>query len=144
MAVLVLIILVVAVSYMAAKKASTGPEPAPAPPPSTETPTHAPKLGRFNLGEFTATLRDEELHYIRVEVEIGFMGNMDKDLEERKNELRDATIKILMKLTVQRAKEDYVDGFLHKEIEKRLNEIMEASTSDSRIIKIFIPQFLIN
>ncbi|HEY9069263.1 MAG TPA: flagellar basal body-associated FliL family protein [Candidatus Ozemobacteraceae bacterium] len=142
-AVLALILIVVGISWMSGKKASTGPNQEP-PPPSQEEIQAAPKMGRFSLGEFTATTRDEELHYIKIEVEIGYVGNLEKELEERKGELRDAVTTILMKLTTQRAKEDYIDHFLHKDIEKQLNTILGKSSSESRIVKVFIPVFLIN
>ncbi len=142
-AVLALILIVVGIAWMSGKKATTGPQQEPAPPNQEEIQT-APKMGRFSLGEFTATTRDEELHYIKIEVEIGYVGNLEKELEERKGELRDAVTTILMKLTMQRAKEDYIDHFLHKDIEKQLNTILGKSSSESRIVKVFIPVFLIN
>lgn len=101
-------------------------------------------MGRFDLGEFVATSRDEELHYIKIQVEVGFIGSLEKELEERKAELRDKIINILMKLNVQRAKEDYIDRFLHKDIERELNTLLGKSTSESRIIQVVIPTFLIN
>ncbi|MBF0500767.1 MAG: flagellar basal body-associated FliL family protein [Candidatus Riflebacteria bacterium] len=143
-AVLVLFLVVGGVAFLATKKATTGPSHEPAPPPAQEEINKAPKMGRFSLGEFTATTRDEELHYIKIEVELGFVGALDKELEERKGELRDAINTILMKLTIQRAKEDYIDHFLHKDIEKRVNELLGTTSADSRIIKVFIPAFLIN
>lgn len=143
-AVLALVLVVVGIAWMTSKKAKGGgPAHEPAPPTQEEIQT-APKMGRFSLGEFTATTRDEELHYIKIEVEIGYIGNLDKELEERKGELRDAVTTILMKLNIQRAKEDYIDHFLHKDIEKQLNAILGKSSSESRIVKIFIPVFLIN
>jgi len=103
-----------------------------------------PKLGRFNLGEFIATSRDEDLHYIKIVVEVGYIGDLEKELEAHKEALRDCITNILMKLTIQRAKEDYIDRFLHKDIERELNRILNRSKSESRIISVFIPTFLIN
>lgn len=145
LAVLILILTVILIAYVTTKKAGTGPEGDPQKGPVVEGQVvSAPKMGRFDLGEFVATSRDEELHYIKIEVQVGFIGNLEKELEERKGELRDAITTILMKLTIQRAKEDYIDHFLHKDIEKSLNQILGTSTSESRIIKVFIPTFLIN
>ena len=144
LAVLVLILVVVGLAYNAAKKGTSGPGKEPAPPPPQEEIQKVQKMGRYNLGEFVATTRDEELHYLKIEVELGFMGNMEKDLDERKGELRDAVTTVLMKMTVQRAKEDYIDHFLHKDIEKKMNEIMGTTSSENRIVKVFIPVFLIN
>lgn len=141
---MVVILAVIGVSYWTSKKAATGPTGEQNAPPSEEEISKAPKVGRFSLGEFVATSRDEELHYIKIEVEVGFVGAIDKELEERKGELRDAILTILMKMTIQRAKEDYVDHFLHKDIEKKLNEVLGKTTSESRIVKVYIPQFLIN
>lgn len=135
---------VVFLAYNAAKKGHSGPAAEPTPPPSQDQIAKSAKMGRFSLGEFVATSRDEELHYIKVEVELEYMGDLEKVLEERKGELRDAITTILMKMTVQRAKEDYIDHFLHKDVEKRVNEILGKSTSDSRVTRIFIPVFLIN
>jgi flagellar basal body-associated protein FliL len=101
-------------------------------------------MGRFDLGEFIATSRDDELHYIKIQVVVGYIGNLEQELEESKAELRDAIITILMKLNIQRAKEDYIDKFLHKDIETELNRILGKTTSESRIIRVFIPTFLIN
>jgi flagellar basal body-associated protein FliL len=143
LAVMILALIVVGISYVTSKKAVYGPDGAPKPPVVDQIRT-TPKIGRFDLGEFIATARDEELHYIKIEVEIGYIGNLDKKLEERKAEMRDAITTILMKMTIARAKEDYIDHFLHKDIEKRLNEILGRATSDSRIVQVFIPSFLIN
>ena len=49
-----------------------------------------------------------------------------------------------MKLNAQRAKEDYVDHFMHKDLERELNNVLGRSTSESRIIQVVIPTFLIN
>ena len=142
--VLLLILVVVGVAYMAAKKSGSAGQPEKPPPPSQDQIDKPPQIGRFDLGNFTVTSRDEEMHYIKILVEVGYVGTLDKELEERKAELRDAINGIMMKLTIQRAKEDYIDRFLHKEIEKRLNEVLGTSTSDRRIVKVFIPEFLIN
>jgi flagellar basal body-associated protein FliL len=144
LAVMVLALVVVGVAYVTTKKAITGPGGAPPPPPTQDEIASSPKMGRFDLGEFIATSRDEELHYVKIQVEVGYVGNLEQELEERKAELRDAITTILMKLNIQRAKEDYIDHFLHKDIEKELNRILGKSTSESRIIKVFIPTFLIN
>ncbi len=144
LAVMLLVLVVVGVAYMTTRKAITGPGGAPSPPPVQEEIATSPKMGRFDLGEFIATSRDEELHYVKIQVEVGYVGNLEQELEERKAELRDAITTILMKLNIQRAKEDYIDHFLHKDIEKELNRILGKSTSESRIIKVFIPTFLIN
>jgi flagellar basal body-associated protein FliL len=144
--VVLLVILVVAgIAFMAAKKGTTGPDKEPlAPPPGQDEISKAPKMGRFNLGEFVASTRDEELHYVKMEVELGFMGSLEKNLEESKAELRDAITRILMKSTLQRLKEDYVDQFLHKEIEQKMNEVLGTAKSESRVVKIFIPVFMVN
>jgi flagellar basal body-associated protein FliL len=142
--VLLIALAVVGVAYVTTRKAISGPGGAPTPTPTQEEVSASPKMGRFDLGEFIATSRDEELHYIKIQVEVGYIGNLEQDLEERKAELRDTITNILMKLNIQRAKEDYIDRFLHKDIERELNSILGKSTSESRIIKVFIPSFLIN
>ncbi|MBU1105472.1 MAG: flagellar basal body-associated FliL family protein [Candidatus Riflebacteria bacterium] len=142
--VLVIALGVVTVAYVTSRRAVTGPEGGQTPPPQQGDIETAPKIGRFDLGEFIATSRDEELHYIKIQVEIGYIGNLEKELEERKAELRDCITNILMKLNIQRAKEDYIDRFLHKDIERELNRILGKSTSESRIVSVFIPTFLIN
>ena len=86
----------------------------------------------------------EELHYIKIQVEIGYIGSLEQELEERKAELRDRVNNHLMKLNAQRAKEDYVDRFMHKDLERELNNVLGKSTSESRIIQVVIPTFLIN
>ena len=142
--VLILCLGAVAVVYVASQKGAATPEGNAAPPPVENEVVKAPKMGRFDLGEFVATARDDELHYIKIQVEVGFIGSLEKELEERKAELRDKIINILMKLNVQRAKEDYIDKFLHKDIERELNALLGKSTSESRIIQVVIPTFLIN
>ncbi len=142
--VLIIALAVVGVAYVTSKKAGIGLGGAQMPPPLQSDIETAPKIGRFDLGEFIATSRDEELHYIKIQVEIGYIGNLEKELEERKAELRDCITNILMKLNIQRAKEDYIDRFLHKDIERELNRILGKSTSESRIVSVFIPTFLIN
>lgn len=135
---------VVGIAYVTTKKALNAPVGAPSAPPAQTEIVSAPKMGRFDLGEFIATSRDEELHYVKIQVEVGYIGNLEQELEERKAELRDAITTILMKLNIQRVKEDYIDHFLHKDIETELNKILGRTTSESRIIKVFIPTFLIN
>ncbi len=142
--ILLIALAVVGVAYVTTRKAISGPGGAATPPPTQEDIASSPKMGRFDLGEFIATSRDEELHYIKIQVEVGYIGNLEQELEERKAELRDTITNILMKLNIQRAKEDYIDRFLHKDIERELNSILGKSTSESRIIKVFIPTFLIN
>jgi flagellar basal body-associated protein FliL len=142
--VMLLILGIIAIVYVTSKKAIATPEGNAAPPPAETEVVNTPKMGRFDLGEFVATSRDEELHYIKIQVEVGFIGSLEKELEERKAELRDKIINILMKLNVQRAKEDYIDRFLHKDIERELNTLLGKSTSESRIIQVVIPTFLIN
>lgn len=102
------------------------------------------KPSKFELGEFVAVSRDEDLHYIKVEVVVSYVGNLEAELQERKAELRDAVNTLLMRLTVARAKEDIVDRFLHKEIENRLNQVLRREASESRITGVFIPVFLVN
>lgn len=142
--VLLLALGVVGIAYVTTRKAITGPSGEPSAPPAQGEISSSPKMGRFDLGEFIATSRDEELHYVKIQVEVGYVGNLEQELEERKAELRDAITTILMKLNIQRAKEDYIDHFLHKDIETELNRILGKTTSESRIIKVFIPMFLIN
>jgi flagellar basal body-associated protein FliL len=143
--VMLLSLSIIAVVYITTKKAAASPEGNVEPPPVENAEIiNAPKMGRFDLGEFVATSRDEELHYIKIQVEVGYIGTLEKELEERKAELRDKIINILMKLNVQRAKEDYIDRFLHKDIERELNTLLGKSTSESRIIQVVIPTFLIN
>ncbi len=142
--VLLIALAVVGIAYITTRRAITGPGGALPPPPTQEEIGSSPKMGRFDLGEFIATSRDEELHYIKIQVEVGYIGNLEQELDDRKAELRDAITNILMKLNIQRAKEDYIDRFLHKDIERELNSILGKSTSESRIIKVFIPTFLIN
>lgn len=129
--------------YFITRKATSGPA-VEAPPPSQDQINTAPKMGRFDLGEFVANTRDEELHYIKIQVEIGYVGRLEHELEERKAELRDRVNNHLMKLNAQRAKEDYVDHFMHKDLERELNNVLDRSTSESRIIQVVIPTFLIN
>lgn len=134
----------VVAAYLISKKSVTVQTNGGTPPPMQSEIDSAPKMGRFDLGEFIATSRDEELHYIKIQVEVGFLGSLEKELAERKSELRDAIVNHLMKLTVQRAKEDNIDRFLHKDIERELNRVLGKSTSESRIVSVFIPSFLVN
>lgn len=141
--VLLTLLIVVGMSYNVAKKAKVGPTGEPAQPTPEES-AQPLKVGRYSLGEFVATTRDEELHYIKLEVEIEFLGTLEKELEERKAKLRDTVTTILMRMTVQRAKEDYIDHFMHKDIERALNEVLKTAKSESRIVQVNIPTFLIN
>lgn len=129
--------------YLITKKVASGPT-VDAPPPSQDQINTAPKMGRFDLGEFVANTRDEELHYIKIQVEVGYVGRLEHELTERKAELRDRVNNHLMKLNAQRAKEDYVDHFMHKDLERELNNVLDRSTSESRIVQVVIPTFLIN
>lgn len=141
--VIVIALAVGAVAYIASKKGANG-TGVTAPPPAQEQISSKPKMGRFDLGEFYANTRDEEMHYIKIQVELGYIGSLEQELEERKAELRDRVTNHLMKLNAQRAKEDYVDRFMHKDLERELNSVLDKSNSESRIIQVVIPTFLIN
>lgn len=142
--VLLVTLAVIGVVYVTSRKAVSGLDGDVTPPPIKDDVTSVSNMGRFDLGEFVATSRDEELHYIKIQVEVGFIGDLEAELEERKAELRDTITNHLMKLTVVRAKEDSIDRFLHKDIERELNRVLGKNTSESRIISVFIPTFLIN
>jgi flagellar basal body-associated protein FliL len=88
--ILVIALAVVGIAYMTTRKAITGPSGAPSAPPAQGEVSTSPKMGRFDLGEFIATSRDEELHYVKIQVEVGYIGNLEQELEERKAELREA------------------------------------------------------
>ncbi len=138
------IVLIAFFVYRVAAKGGVGPDKALPPPTQEQINSTTPKMGRFDLGEFVANTRDEELHYIKIQVEIGYIGSLEQELEERKAELRDRVNNHLMKLNAQRAKEDYVDRFMHKDLERELNNVLGKSTSESRIVQVVIPVFLIN
>ena len=141
-----IVLAVVAISYSAFKKGTTGPN-TPTPPPSENQPLETREvMGRFDLGEFVANTRDEELHYIKIQIEIGYVGNIEQDLEEHKAELRDKVNITLMKYNAERLKEDYIDGFLHVELLSELNNLLEKKNKvlASRIKQVVIPTFLIN
>ena len=121
---------VVGISYYTGRQAAGGPVKGLPPPPSQDQIMQSPKTGRYDLGEFVATSRDEDLHYIKIVVEVEYIGNIEKELEERRGELRDAITTILMKLTTARAKEDYIDHFLHKVIERELNNKLGRGKSE--------------
>ena len=148
--IIVLVILLIllgvgAVAYIVSNKVAAGGGPSvETPPPTEEQIKAAPKMGRFDLGDFTVNTRDEDLHYIRLSIEVGYVGQLETELEERKAELRDRVNNHLMKLNAQRAKEDYIDRFLHKDLEKELNNVLGRATSESHIIQVVIPTFLIN
>lgn len=142
-AVLVLVLLVVALVFRTSQKAVTGPGQPPLPADEKQE-KKGPAIGRFEVGEITAPSRDDELHYIKVEVHLGYIGDLEKELTARKAEIRDAISIILTKTTVQRAKDDYADKFLHKDIEKAINELLGTTTQDARIVQVWIPAFLIN
>ncbi len=96
---------------------------------------------RFQLGSITASLRDEVPCRVQCEIELMFVGNLRDELFERRGELRAAAIKELMKFTSQRAKEDFIDGFMDNTILTRLNVVLGRTQDDSRLVKVFFPQF---
>ena len=101
-------------------------------------------MGRFYLGEIIAPSRDEELHHIKFEIEIGYQGDLAKVLEERKLEIKEKISQNIAKMTVARVKEDYPDGFLQANFRNDLNTLLKTSTSQGRIPQIIISSFLIN
>ncbi|MBF0502530.1 MAG: flagellar basal body-associated FliL family protein [Candidatus Riflebacteria bacterium] len=100
---------------------------------------------KFNLGEFVAATRDKDPHYIKAEITIECEGSSDEPLIRSKEKMRDAVNTILMKLTIARAKDDYIDHFLHKEIEKVLKGMLsESAPGLIKIRSVYIPVFLVN
>ena len=143
----IIALVVVAIGYSAYKKGTTGSD-VPAPPPSQSMENETNEvMGRFDLGEFVVNSRDEELHYVKIQIEICYVGNVEQELEEYKAELRDTVNITLMKYNAERLKEDYIDRFLHAELLKELNTLLgkkKKKSLESCINKIVIPTFLIN
>jgi len=99
----------------------------------------------YPLGEFVEVTRDEDLHYIKIDVDLIYLGYNFIQMKSLHDAMRDVVNKTLSGLKVQQAKEDYIDNFLHKEIEKRLNELLnDVSSGSLRIIDVQIPEFLVN
>ncbi len=130
-------------SYQAARKGRVGPSPEGLPGPGT---SFSPSLAvqRFFLGEITAPSLDEDSHFIKVEVELRFLGNLAPLLEERKWEMKELISQTLTKMTTQRARDDYSDGFLQKNLENGLNRLLRKTTEPERIDKVTIGTFLVN
>lgn len=141
--VIVSVILGAGMSYMAAKKGLTFPtkELSSLPPDVDQQPL---PTSRFYVGEITAPSRDEDLHYIKLEVEVAFQGNLAKTLDERKYEIKEKISQYLSRLTILRAKEDYPDGFMQKGIERELNGLLKTEERLDRISKVTIATFMIN
>ncbi len=99
---------------------------------------------RFLLGEILAPSFDEELHYIKIEVELRFLGNLEKELEDRKLEMKELVSQTLAKMSIQRAKVDFADGFLQKDLETAVNRLLGKTKSMDRVEKVTISAFLVN
>ncbi|MBF0543999.1 MAG: flagellar basal body-associated FliL family protein [Candidatus Riflebacteria bacterium] len=99
----------------------------------------------FSLGEFTTPSKDEALHYIKVEVVMEYEGINDEPLKRNKDKFRDAVNTLLMQITIQQAKKDYIEHALHNSIQKRMQELLtEFAPGLIKIKRILIPAFLIN
>lgn len=140
--ILSLVVLGMLCSYQAAKTGAIGQ-------PMLEiqavTPTPAPaKVQRYLLGEVLTPTMDEEMHYIKIEVELSFQGMLEKAIEERKYEIKELFSQTLTKMTIQRAKADYADGFLQKDLEKGVNRLLGTSESQGRVEKVTVSAFMVN
>jgi hypothetical protein len=112
--------------------------------PEMSVPHETPPKG-FHLGEFVATSLAEELHYIKMEVELKYEGQGGKIFEENKPKLRDIITTLLMRLPLQKAKEDYMDHFLHKDFERAVQEFLEKlAPGQIKIKQVHIPTFIVN
>lgn len=136
------VLLGMALSYQAAKSGAIGrPFPEGLALPQIQEPL---KAQRFLLGEIISPSIDEELHYIKIEVELRFLGALEKEIEEQKFEIKELFSQTLTKMTVARAKVDYADGFLQKDLEKDVNRLLGTSESPGRVEKVTISSFMVN
>jgi hypothetical protein len=100
---------------------------------------------KFNLGDIIVSSRDEELHYIKIELGIEYEGLNEEPFLKHADRIQEKVTQYLMQLTVQRAKEDYINAVMHKDIQKFVEKIIEEIAPGSiKIKKILIPTFLVN
>ena len=90
----------------------------------TSTPTVEPgssglEIKNINMGKFWVKSIDEECYIFSIEVRLRYIGQISSELSKRMKELRDAIKIVVSNMSIQRAKEDYIDHFLHKNIERR-------------------------
>ena len=99
----------------------------------------------YPLGECVGVSRDKEVFYIKIDVDLIYEGHNIFQMRALHNDMKNEVNKFLHGLTIQQAKEDYIDRFLHKDIKKKINDLLNrVSGSSLRIINVFISDFLIN
>lgn len=103
------------------------------------------KSSQYNLGEFITASKDKDLHYIKIEASIVFEGSNEKGLAENNNAIKEAITTLLMGLTIQKAKEEYISKTLQKGIQTKIEQILtESGVTNIKIERIHIPVFLVN
>lgn len=98
---------------------------------------------RVELSPIIITSADEELHYLKLEIVFSCTKGYAELARQDSGKIFAEIRKMLQKYTIQKAKEDYIDRFLHKDIQKCLNQIFGRNNKNG-VIKVFIPTFLIN
>ncbi len=101
----------------------------------------------YSLGEFIVESADEDAyyHYIKAEVVVMFKWVNDEPLKKNDSRLKELITAFLKQTTIQKAREDYINRILHKDIQKVIETELAKSSPDTFKIKtVVIPAFLIN
>ncbi|MEW6712364.1 MAG: hypothetical protein AB1403_21270 [Candidatus Riflebacteria bacterium] len=98
--------------------------------------------GRFLLGEILAPTSDAEVHYVKVEIEILYQGNIESLIELKKHEIKEKISQIIARQTFVRLKEDFADGFLQMDLLKSVNVVLGRAEDAERAKKVTVSTFL--
>ena len=99
----------------------------------------------FNIGTLVVTMHEENLHYIKAEIVIDFKGRNSSILKNKSAKLKDLLNTYLMKLTINKAKEDYITHKIHRDLKEIIDKYLAQRFPKMIEVKeVLIPTFLIN
>ncbi|MBU1108673.1 MAG: hypothetical protein KKB51_18500 [Candidatus Riflebacteria bacterium] len=99
--------------------------------------------GRFLIGEVIAPTADAEAHFVKIEVEILYQGNIESLIEQKKHEIKEKISQMITRQNFMRLKEDFADGFLQMDLLKSVNAVLGRTEDAERAKKVTVSTFLV-
>jgi len=99
--------------------------------------------GRFLIGEVVAPTADAEAHFVKIEVELLYQGNIESLIEKKQHEIKEKISQMITRQTSIRLKEDFADGFLQADLLKSVNVVLGRTEDIERAKKVTVSTFLV-
>ncbi|HIG92826.1 TPA: hypothetical protein HA234_01360 [Candidatus Woesearchaeota archaeon] len=95
-------------------------------------------ISTLRLKPLTVSLREDALTNLNISLEVVFVGNLHDELNTREGELRAEFVRHLTNYEASRVLNDFQEGFLSKDLERISNKLLGLSSSESRVINVFV------